>query len=268
MTLVSKKARVNKGEQYYRQMVMDGRGTVDQIAKELRRAGISANSDQVAAENFLIANSEQIVFEADLDENGTVERIEYRLQGDRLERSVVTKNADGSVPQSRYETVAERVDNGGLPVFTFDGDLSGDKPVSASPQQVRVMLLLRSPVKDRKSGRARTVGFEAVAQRYTPAPLPADGIGVAPVGIEASTPEAAPAPVDTAISTPAAEPLGEAIAVPTAKLFTPVPTKLGVDFKPAPLPISFPRHLDLPSPLPAGVVIATTAVAPSAPEAL
>ena len=92
MTLVSKKAKTNNGEQYYRQMVMDGRGTVDQIAKELRRAGLpqhagnaninSSNSNKVAANTFLVANSDQIVFEADLDDNGSVERVEYRLKGE------------------------------------------------------------------------------------------------------------------------------------------------------------------------------------------
>ena len=46
MTLVSKKAKTNNGEQYYRQMVMDGRGTVDQIAKELRRAGLPQHADR------------------------------------------------------------------------------------------------------------------------------------------------------------------------------------------------------------------------------
>ena len=218
MTLLHKKAGRSSGEQYYKQMVMDGRGTVDQIAAELRLAGLPrnegdtaltfTNSNQVAASTFLLASGDQIVFEADVDNDGAVERVEYRLKGENLERSAVTKRTDGSVPQSTYEIVAERVDNGGLPVFTFDGDLTGDLPVSPDPQQVRVMLLLRSPVRDRKAGRARTVGFEAVAQRSVASP------GAEPPSrIEASTPETTDeVPGDVAATSPAESPAGEPIA--------------------------------------------------------
>lgn len=166
-------------EEIYRSMVLEGRETVDQIAAELRLAGYpgksslvhapeitSANSNRVAAATFLVATGAQIIFEADVDHNGSVERVEYRLRGDNLERSAVTKNADGSVPAAEYETIAERVDNGGLPVFTYDGDLLGELPVPGDPQSVRVLLLLRSPVRDRKAGRNRTVGFEAIAKRH------------------------------------------------------------------------------------------------------
>ncbi|MSO19349.1 MAG: hypothetical protein EXQ56_02625 [Acidobacteria bacterium] len=214
MTLVHKKnGSRSTNEEIYRQMVLDGRETVDQIAAEVRLAGSPAlpvdgsdatldftNSNRVAARAFLLATGEQIVFEADVDNNGSVERIEYRLQGENLQRSAVTKNADGSVPASIYETIAERVDNGGLPVFTFDGDLTGELPVAPDPQMVRVMLLLRSPVRDRKAGRNRTVGFEAVAQRDV----------VTPGRIEASTPEEpASDPANVAAeesSAPASEP--------------------------------------------------------------
>ncbi len=196
MTLVNKKnGSRSTNEEIYRQMVLDGRETVDQIAAEVRLAGSPAlpadthdaalnftNSNRVAASAFLLATGAQIVFEADLDSDGAVERIEYRLQGESLQRSAVTKNSDGSVPPATYETIAERVDNGGLPVFTFDGDLTGDLPVSPDPRMVRVLLLLRSPVKDRKAGRNRTVGFEATAQRNA-AP---------PDRIEASNPASAP----------------------------------------------------------------------------
>ena len=239
-------------------------------AKELRRAGLpqhagnaninSSNSNKVAANTFLVANSDQIVFEADLDDNGSVERVEYRLKGETLERSVVTKNADGSVPQARYEIVAQRVDNGGLPVFTFDGDLSGDKPVAADPQQVRVMLLLRSPVRDRKSGRARTVGFEATAERRT---VPAvETVSNEPATIE-SVPAAQP-DSDVAASAPASEPAAE----PTAKLLLPIPAGLSLQPATDVRPFRFPAHLDLPPMFPAGVVIASTAVDSTATEQL
>jgi type II secretory pathway component PulJ len=265
MTLVSKKSKNSNGEQYYKQMVMDGRGTVDQIAKELRVAGVPSkaanpaltftNSNKVAANTFLVANSDQIVFEADLDHNGAVERIEYRLKGDTLERSAVTKNEDGSLPPSSYEVVAERVDNGGLPVFTFDGDYTGEKPVAPDPQQVRVMLLLRSPVRDRKSGRARTVGFEAVALRnvQNPTTSPAGK----PEQIEASTPDATPAtPSDVAGSTPTATPAG----VPTAENH-PADT-VDTDARNSLDPRDFSLHqlLDLP------VIYPAEAVTPAADE--
>jgi type II secretory pathway component PulJ len=221
MTLVKKKSSNSNGEQYFKQMVMDGRTTVDQIAAELSLAGLPrniadpaltfANSNQVAASVFLVATGEQIVFEADLDRNGAVERVEYRLHGDALERSAVTKNADGSVPPAGYDVIAEHVDNDGLPVFTFDGDLTGDKPISPDPQQVRVMLLLRSPVRDRKAGRTRTVGFESIAQRNTAPTAP-------PVQVEASAPEPIVDTTKDVAAAPSDLPAGE----PTAETRTPL----------------------------------------------
>lgn len=252
MTLVKKKSGRSNGEQYFRQMVMDGRTTVDHIASEVRLAGLPrhagdpaltfANSNQVAANAFLMASGEQIVFEADLDENGSVERIEYRLHGDALERSAVSKNADGSVPPSRYEVIAEHVDNDGLPVFTFDGDLTGDKPVSPEPQQVRVMLLLRSPVRDRKAGRTRTVGFESVALRNT---TPAGS----PAAIEASTPEPV---VDTAENTPATSPAAVAAEEPTAENRVSEATDPNAPETPQTRFLPFHPLLDLPVIYPAG----------------
>lgn len=262
MTLLHKKSKTNAGEQYYRQMVMDGRNTVEQIARELRQAG--ADSAQPSAA-IVVANGEQIVFETDLDGNGSTERIEYRLKGGNLERGVVTKQADGSLPPVKYEVVAERVDNGGLPVFTFDGDISGEQPIAADPRQVRVMLLLRSPVRDRRSGRARTVGFEAVAQRRSTAP--AESAGSLPAPQEPAAEPASPA-VETAtepVSAPAPASMADAVSQPApsgepaAKLFSPVPVRLGVPAADEFPRVRFPRRLHLPAMFPAIVVIATTA---------
>ena len=285
MTLVKKQSGGSNGEQYFRQMVMDGRTTVDRIAAEVRLAGIPnhaddaaltfANSNQVAANAFLVASGEQIVFEADLDENGSVERVEYRLHGDALERSAVTKNADGSLPPSRYEVIAQHVNNDGLPVFTFDGDDSGDKPVSPDPQQVRVMLILRSPVRDRKVGRTRTVGFESVAMRNT---TPSNS----PAPVEASTAEPV---VDTAENVPAVVSAEIEIEEPTAENHAPetlspeIPETQETRFSPnhplLDLPVIYPADVANPASsedsastassganserMRAGIVIATTA---------
>src|SRR3990170_5238148 len=94
MSLV-KHARKGKGNQEqlaYQQLILQGRETVDRMVQELGQAGTpppeiadgefgisAANSNRVAANQFLVATPTHLIFEADLDLDGSVERVKYRL---------------------------------------------------------------------------------------------------------------------------------------------------------------------------------------------
>ena len=180
-------------EDLYRELTTQGRGAVDRMVQEVGQAGTpaplpasppgddtsfdeaamgasetAANSNRVAARQFLVATPTQIIFEADLDRDGAVERVEYRLNGEALERSAVSKNPDGTAPEAEYETVVQNVDNGAMPLFSYPNDpfaaaLSGQNP------SVRILLLLRAPEGKSKKQPYRTVGFEGVASLQIPA---------------------------------------------------------------------------------------------------
>jgi type II secretory pathway component PulJ len=177
-------------EDLYRELTTQGRGAVDRMVQEVTLAGTpapdatpmdpavdpagsdpavtAANSNRIAARQLLVATPTQIIFEADLDRDGAVERVEYRLNGEVLERSAVAKNPDGTAPTAQYQTVIENVDNGAMPLFTYPTDPFAASGAGQSPS-VRVLLLLRAPEGKSKKQPYRTVGFEGVASLQ---PLP------------------------------------------------------------------------------------------------
>jgi len=175
-----KPGRPDPNEELYRELVGKGRGAVDQMVQELSLAGYpasaslpsqddlsSGNSNQVAARTLLVASESQVIFEADLDHDGAVERVEYRLNGMALERSAVSKHSDGTVPEAHYEALIENVDNGAMPLFTYLGDPFSVAPSGDNAPGVRILLLLRLPAVNRKKQQPyRTVGFEGIARRH------------------------------------------------------------------------------------------------------
>ena len=181
MSLV-KRARKGTGNQEqlaYQQLILQGRETVDRMVQELGQAGIpsledtegdleitAANSNRIAANQLLVATSTQLIFEADLDQDGAVERVEYRLNGDTLERSAVSKFPDGGAPFPLYESLISNVDNGAMPLFSYLGDPFGPAPEQEESGAVRILLLLRASPKSDKQP-YQTVGFEGIAHRQS-----------------------------------------------------------------------------------------------------
>ncbi|MBI4464353.1 MAG: hypothetical protein HY647_06575, partial [Acidobacteria bacterium] len=106
--------------------------------------------------------------DADLDDNGVVERVEYRLNGTTLERSAVSKNTNGSVPAPQYETLAANVNNGGTPLFGYGTDSLSTLAFPGNVNSVRIVLLVRTPNPDPRTSQRQTLRFEAVAQRQNP----------------------------------------------------------------------------------------------------
>jgi hypothetical protein len=181
MSLLSRghKGQKQSEEMAYQEMFSKGRGAVNRMVEELDQAGTPAvgsieglpetspaNTNRVAAARYLVATPTQLVFEADLDHDGAVERVDYRLNGSTLERSAVSKNSDGTAPEARYEAVIGNVDNGAMPLFSYAGDPFGVATPDGGSDAVRILLLLRAPArKSFKQTAALTVGFEGVAHR-------------------------------------------------------------------------------------------------------
>lgn len=161
-------------------VVWQGRAALDLLVRDLRLAGYpptntyaqaanvtSANSNLVAA-TFLAATATNVIFEADLDGNGVVERVEYRVNGTALERSAVSKNADGSVPAAQYDTLASNVNNGATALFTYATDPLSALASPGNINSVRINLFLRTPTPDPQNGQYRTLQFQGVAYRQNP----------------------------------------------------------------------------------------------------
>ncbi|OFV99628.1 MAG: hypothetical protein A3H28_14490 [Acidobacteria bacterium RIFCSPLOWO2_02_FULL_61_28] len=171
-----------------RDLAGQGRASLDQMVRELQLAGTPSqsvaaesesltpvNSNPVAA-TLLVAEADQVVFDADLNGDGVVEQIEYRLHESALWRRAVSKNPDGSVPSDPpvpYEVLTEYVDNGNVPLFRYTADSSSETRASESPaagnvNTVWVSLLLRPPVLNPKRPQFRTLRFDGIARLQNP----------------------------------------------------------------------------------------------------
>ena len=161
------------------EVIWQGRAAIDLMVRELRAAGYPpANTHAVAgvtppnsnlvATTFLTATGTQVVFEADLDDNRIVERVEYRLNGSTLKRSAVSKNANGSVPAADYQALATNINNGVTAVFTYATDPYGALPWPGNINSVGILLLLKTASPDPKNFQYQTLRFDGVAYRRNP----------------------------------------------------------------------------------------------------
>jgi Tfp pilus assembly protein PilW len=180
-TFVIDKARGPQRRIARRDLATQGRASVERMVKDLELAGRDTASSATdrntpapgdsnpVAPAFLVAAADQVVFDADLDGDGVVERVEYRLHNSVMYRSAVSKNSDGSFPPAQYEVVTEYVDNGSLPLFRYASDASSESSVTAGApgdvQKVWITLLLRPPVLDPKRPQFRTLRFDGLAQQ-------------------------------------------------------------------------------------------------------
>jgi hypothetical protein len=175
-TFVIDKARGPQHRIARRDLATQGRASVERMVRDLEMAGHatpgSATDPNASVPGepspvepaFLVAATDQVVFDADLDGDGVVERVEYRLYNSVMYRSAVPKNSDGSFPPAQYEVVTEYVDNGTLPLFRYESDSSGEWSAPGDIQKVWVTLLLRPPTLDPKRPQFRTLRFDGLAQ--------------------------------------------------------------------------------------------------------
>ena len=178
-TFVIDKARGPQRQIAKRDLAVQGRASVEQMVRELELYGHApqtgatdpdtpppADSNPGAAA-FLVAAEDQVVFDADLEGDGVIERVEYRLHDAAIERSAVSKNSDGSVPPAEYKVLTEYVDNGSLPLFRYTTDPASELSAPGDVQSVWVTLLLRPPILDPKRPQFRTLRFDGLARRQT-----------------------------------------------------------------------------------------------------
>lgn len=157
-------------------IIASGRTAVDRMVQEIGLVGSTpvnniAEGDVMPSSTlsddtpspFLVAEPSLLVFDADINSDGTKERIEYRLNENTLERAVTTISSDGSKLDTQYSILATDVENGAFPLFTYWGDQVGKIPQNGVFRSVRVLLLLKEQVPGTKRKEYKTVGYEGIA---------------------------------------------------------------------------------------------------------
>lgn len=179
LQLLASTTRSYTNQQSRTDAVWVGRAAMDLMLREIRMAGYPAkstygtatgltptNSNLVAAP-FITTSSTSVVFDADLDNNGVVERVEYRLSGTTLQRSAVSKNSNGSVPAASYQTVATNVANGSTALFTYTTDPNSSVAAPGNTNSVKIVLKLQT-APDPQNRQRQTYQFTGVAYRQNP----------------------------------------------------------------------------------------------------
>lgn len=137
-----------------------GLRSIRQMSREISLAGFpdagSFSATAVASYPGIVANSfvsvspYDIVFEADVDGDGWVERIEYSLPaGSRtLVRQLTVKNRDGTLPvgSTLSQPFLNHVQNQilGQPLFTWDTDPADTRPFPQNVRTVYINTILRT----------------------------------------------------------------------------------------------------------------------------
>ena len=147
------------------------RNSVDMMAREIRLAGFpkttcydsalgyTTASSQVSA-GFTTSNSSDMIFEGDINEDGVVDVVEYRLNGANLERSAVAKPGGGVAATPSFKTLAENVRTLS---FTYQDSAGSATTTPANVRTVQVNLNLSTNKVDPESRRLRTVAVNTTA---------------------------------------------------------------------------------------------------------
>lgn len=127
-----------------------------------------ANNNKVAS-TFLLCQSDDVVFEADLDGDGVVERVQYQLQGTTLLRRVASKNANGTLPSADFIPLVEGVVNPtGTPVFACNSTPTSSLPAPRNTGSVAIRLHVESSQPDPETRVKPRVTLSGYADRLNP----------------------------------------------------------------------------------------------------
>ena len=141
------------------------RTTIDMMEREIRLAGFpkvtyydaalgyTTNSNTISA-GFVTVSSTDLVFEGDINEDGIVDVVEYRLNGTVLERSAVAKPGGVTAATPAFKTLAENVRSLSFTYFDTGGNSTG---TAANVKRVNVALNLSTNYVDPENRRLRTV---------------------------------------------------------------------------------------------------------------
>lgn len=148
-------------DQMYRDLRMVGYPLPRQFAASL--GWTSGNSNKVAA-GFTTISSNNVIFQGDIDNDGIVEVVEYRLNGTTLERSEVEKNSDGTVPTASYQVLAPNLTSLSFTYYRLNGGTWTTTGVTAAnTSRVDVSLTVQTGIRDPQSRQYRTVTFQTSA---------------------------------------------------------------------------------------------------------
>lgn len=156
--------------------------SLNQIAREVRMAGYPSskcfsqsavtNHPGIVAVPFVSVSAYDLVFEADINGDGQVERIEYVLPpgSTALTRNLTVKNPDGTLAVSgtTSTSVLANLQNQlqGQPLFTWDIDPSNSSPFPQNIRTVYINAILQS--RGGESGAPANAILTATCQRLNP----------------------------------------------------------------------------------------------------
>jgi prepilin-type N-terminal cleavage/methylation domain-containing protein len=156
------------------------RNCLDLMEREIRLAGFPKETYYDSSNNWTATNSNRVarffldpsnpdagtatsptsmLFEGDIDEDGVVESVRYRLNGTDLERSAVDK-ASGATPATDYRAIAQNVT---AATFTYLDSGGATTANSSLVRAVRIQLQLTTASRDPESRRLRTVSVQTTA---------------------------------------------------------------------------------------------------------
>jgi prepilin-type N-terminal cleavage/methylation domain-containing protein len=147
------------------------RNAVDQMDREIHLAGFPKrsyydstlgfdnNSSRIAA-GFTTANATNVIFEGDINDDGIVEVVEYRLNSSTLQRSAVAKPGGGTAATAVFNSLAENVRTLS---FTYYDSSGATTSTAANVTSVRISLNLGTNRVDPESRRLRTVSVSSQA---------------------------------------------------------------------------------------------------------
>ena len=159
-------------EQEVAEVQQTARNAADIMEREIKLAGFpiasyydsslnwtSANSERVAA-GFITLGATNLVFEADLLEDGIVDRVEYRLNGTTLERSARDKTAGGGAPAAVYQTLATNVT---ALTFSYLNSSGSATTVPADVHSVGILFNINTTSVDPQNRNRRTITVQTRA---------------------------------------------------------------------------------------------------------
>jgi type IV pilus assembly protein PilW len=159
-------------EQEVAEVQQTARNAVDLMEREIKLAGFpipsyydsalnwtSANSERVAA-GFITLGATNLVFEADLAEDGIVDRVEYRLLNGVLERSARNKTAGGGAPAAVYQTLATNVT--GL-TFSYLNSSGSTTTIQSEVRSVGILFNINTTSVDPQNRNRRTITIQTRA---------------------------------------------------------------------------------------------------------
>lgn len=159
-------------EQEVAEVQQSARNAIDIMEREIKLAGFpkasyydsaqgwtSANSNRVAA-GFITITATNMVFEADVEEDGIVERVDYTLASGTLSRSAQDKPAGGGAPAAVYQALANNVT---ALTFTYLNSTGTATATASDVRFVQILLSLNTTNVDPQTRQRRTITIQTLA---------------------------------------------------------------------------------------------------------